>query len=113
MPAGQESLPCAVTLDQSIQRMRFLASILAVAIIFAVFLDAFEAMVLPRRATRKFRPARYYYRVFWNVWVRVAHQFKGRGMRQHFLSIFGPLSLFGLFALWVMVLILSFALFHW
>src|SRR4051812_21020135 len=93
--------------------MRFIAAILGLAIMLLVLLDAFEAMVLPRRATRKFRPARYYYRVFWNVWVRVADQFKGRGMRQHFLSIFGPLSLFGLFALWVMVLILSFALFHW
>src|SRR3954469_12287704 len=93
--------------------MRFIAAILGLAIMLLVLLDAFEAMVLPRRATRKFRPARYYYRVFWNVWVRVADQFKGRGVRQHFLSIFGPLSLFGLFAWWVTVLILSFALLHW
>jgi hypothetical protein len=69
--------------------------------------------VLPRRATRKFRPARYYYRGFWYVWVHVADLFKRRGVRQHFLSMFGPLSLFGLFALWVMALVLSFALFHW
>src|SRR3954467_12270038 len=93
--------------------MRFLAPILGLAIMFAVLLDAFEAMVLPRRATRRFRPARYYYRMFWYVWVHVADRFKRRGMRQHFLSIFGPLSLFGLFAWWVMVLILSFALLHW
>ena len=50
---------------------------------------------------------------FWYVWVHAADLFKRRGVRQHFLSIFGPLSLFGLFALWVMGLILSFALFHW
>jgi hypothetical protein len=93
--------------------MKFLVSILGLAIMFLVLLDAFEAMVLPRRATRKFRPARYYYRGFWYVWVRLADQFKRRGVRQHILSIFGPLSLFGLFALWVMALILSFGLFHW
>ncbi len=93
--------------------MRFLAPILGIAIMFAVLLDAFEAMVLPRRATRKFRPARYYYRAFWFVWVHVADCFRRRGMRQHILSIFGPLSLFGLFSLWVAALILSFGLFHW
>jgi hypothetical protein len=93
--------------------MRFVTAILGLAIMLLVLLDAFEAMVLPRRATRRFRPARYYYRLFWFVWVRIADRFKGRGMRQHILSIFGPLSLFGLFALWVMALVLSFALFHW
>jgi hypothetical protein len=34
-------------------------------------------------------------------------------MRQQILSFFGPLSLFGLFAAWVFILIVSFALFHW
>jgi Ion channel len=93
--------------------MTIVASTLGVVIMFVVLLDAFEAMVFPRRATRKFRPARYYYRVFWYAWVRAADLFKRRGTRQHFLSIFGPLSLFGLFALWVVGLILAFALFHW
>src|SRR6476660_5393602 len=93
--------------------MKFLAPLLGVALMVMVLLDAFEAMVLPRRATRRFRPARYYYRGFWYVWVRAADCFKGRGMRQHILSFFGPLSLFGLFAVWVFILIVSFALFHW
>jgi hypothetical protein len=93
--------------------MRFLAAILGLAIMLLVLLDAFEAMVLPRRATRRFRPARYYYRVFWYLWVHVADRFKRRGVKQHILSIFGPLSLLGLFSLWVMSLIVSFALFHW
>lgn len=93
--------------------MNLIAIFLGIAIMFAVLLDAFEAMVLPRRATRKFRPARYYYRMFWYVWVHLADRFQRRGVRQHFLSFFGPLSLFVLFALWVTGLILSFALFHW
>jgi hypothetical protein len=93
--------------------MRFLASFLGIAIMFVVLLDAFEAMVLPRRATRKYRPARYYYRAFWYFWVHAADSFKRRGLRQHFLSAFGPLSLLGLFTFWVTSLILAFALFHW
>ncbi len=93
--------------------MKFLAPALGILIMFAVLLDAFEAMVLPRRATRKYRPARYYYRVLWYVWIHVAGLFKRRGVRQHFLSMFGPLSLLGLFSLWVIALIFSFALFHW
>src|SRR3954468_15147815 len=93
--------------------MRFPAAILGTAIMLLVLLDAFEAMVLPRRATRRFRLARYYYRVFWYLWIHVADCLKRRGLKQHFLSMFGPLSLLGLFSLWVMSLILSFALFHW
>src|SRR3954470_9208366 len=93
--------------------MRFLAPILGISIMLLVLLDAFESMVLPRRATRRFRPARYYYRVFWYLWIHVADCLKRRGLKQHFLSMFGPLSLLGLFSLWVMSLIFSFALFHW
>src|SRR3954470_20349299 len=93
--------------------MRVFASIFAVALMFAVLLDAFEAMILPRRATRKYRPARLYYRIFWFVWTHVAHVIRRRGIRQHFLSVFGPLSLLGLFAVWVTLLIFSFALFEW
>src|SRR5689334_10147308 len=93
--------------------MRVLATIFGIALMLIVLLDAFEAMVLPRRATRKFRPARFYYRSLWFLWVHVARVIGRRGIRQHFLSAFGPLSLLGLFAFWVTMLIVSFALFHW
>jgi hypothetical protein len=93
--------------------MRFVALILGIVIMFVVLLDAFEAMVLPRRATRKYRLARFYYRALWSLWPHVANLWRRRGLRQHFLSIFGPLSLLGLFSLWVFSLIVSFALFQW
>src|SRR5438874_2066206 len=93
--------------------MRFLAPALGLALMFVVLLDAFEAMVLPRRATRKYRPARYYYRMLWYLWVGAANRIPRRGLRQHFLSVFGPLSLLGLFAFWVTSLIVAFAIFHW
>ena len=93
--------------------MKFLAVAGGIAIMLVVLLDAFEAMVLPRRATRKYRLARYYYRFWWYLWTAVASRIHRRGLRQHFLSVFGPLSLLGLFVLWVTSLIISFALFHW
>src|SRR5881409_1599652 len=34
--------------------------------------DAFEALVLPRRVTRRLRPTRMFYRVTWEVWSAVA-----------------------------------------
>ncbi len=93
--------------------MRILAAVIGLAMLFTVLLDAFEAMVLPRRATRKHRLARYYYRSLWFLWVRAGDTLRQRAWRQHFLSIFGPLSMFGLFTLWVTSLVLAFALFQW
>lgn len=93
--------------------MRWLAPVLGFAIMLIVLVDTFEAMVLPRRAIRRFRPARLFYRLMWLVWRNAAELFRVGAPRQHFFSVFGPLSLFGLFALWIAGLICSFALFHW
>jgi Ion channel len=93
--------------------MRLLAVVLALAIMLGVLVDAFEALVLPRRAMRKFRPARLYYRHAWRTWRGVADTFFRGAIRQHFLSWFGPISLFGLFASWAAALIISFALLQW
>ena len=93
--------------------MRLLAAILALAIVLVVLADAFEAMVLPRRATRKLRPARLYYRSHWLLWRQYASLIRRPAGQQYFLAIFGPLSLLGLFVLWVGGLIFAFALWHW
>src|SRR6188474_1876272 len=93
--------------------MRLLAAALAIAILLGVLVDAFEALVLPRRAMRKFRPARLFYRHSWKVWRGAADTFLRGAMRQHCLSWFGPFSLFGLFASWAAALIFSFALLQW
>ena len=44
---------------------------------------------------------------------RIADTFFRGAMRQHFLSWFGPFSLFGLFASWAVALIFAFALLQW
>jgi hypothetical protein len=82
------------------------------ALIVLVLLDGFEAMVLPRRVTRNLRPARLYYRLTWSGWRLLARLLRGR-RQATFLSYFGPLSLLGLFVVWVAGLIVGFALVNW
>ncbi len=93
--------------------MRLLAAAFAVAIMLLVLVDAFEALVLPRRAMRKLRPARLFYRTSWKAWRGGADFFVRGAMRQHLLSWFGPFSLLGLLTTWAAALIFAFAALHW
>ncbi|HEX3147347.1 MAG TPA: potassium channel family protein [Gemmataceae bacterium] len=81
-------------------------------LVCAVLAEAFEALVFPRRVTRGFRFNRLYYRVGWRVWKSLADQIRPGPRQQTLLSVFGPLSLFGLFAVWAAGLILGFGLLH-
>jgi hypothetical protein len=72
--------------------------------------DAFEAIVLPRRVTRRLRPTRMFYRVTWRVWSAVAHRMPMGGRRETYLSFFGPLSLLVLLGAWAASLVVGFAL---
>jgi hypothetical protein len=93
--------------------MSILSAVASVALIVWVLMEAFEAMVLPRRVTRKFRYNRMFYRFNWTVWLLLARCFHSPKRRETFLSVFGPLSILGLFSTWVLMLIAAFALLHW
>ncbi len=69
------------------------AVVFGIAIIWAVLLDAFETVVLPRRVLRHFRLTAYFYRRTWIPWRRVASWIKNTSRQQNFLGYFGPLSL--------------------
>jgi hypothetical protein len=91
-----------------------LGLLLGLLLIAGVLLEAFEAVVLPRRVTRPYRFTRLYFWSFWKLWRAVAlAAFKRTRPREAFLSWFGPLSLLGLFALWFLGLIVGFGLFMW
>src|SRR4051794_22554052 len=47
------------------------------------------------------------------MWRGAADRFLRGAMRQHFLSWYGPFSLFGLFASWATTLIFAFAILQW
>jgi hypothetical protein len=93
--------------------MGVLVALLSLALIAVVLADGFETMVLPRRVTRSFRTTRYYYRGAWTLWRACGLRLPAGRQREGFLSFFGPLSLLGLFALWITLLILGFGLLHW
>jgi len=71
--------------------------------------DAFEALVLPRRVTRRLRPTRMFYRVTWRIWSVLARRMRPGGRRETYLSFFGPLSMLILMAVWAASLVTAFA----
>ena len=84
----------------------------AVTILWVLF-DAFELMLLPRRAQRPLRFARVYFRTTWAAWRVLGRRFRGAGAREGFLSIYGPLSLLTLLVVWVMMLVAAFGALQW
>jgi hypothetical protein len=70
-------------------------------------------VVLPRRVIHRFRFARLFYRSASLLWRFLALRLPAGKRREAFLSVFGPLSLLGLLGIWVLGLIIGFALFRW
>jgi hypothetical protein len=94
--------------------MRILAALLSAALIVSILVEGFETVVQPRRVSRKYRISRVYYTAFWGAWRWVAGSLLGKSKRRAaFLSVFGPLSLLGLFATWVLGLVVGFAILQW
>lgn len=90
--------------------MHVFATIAGALLIFAVLLDAFETVVLPRRVQRHFRITAWFYRHTWSPWRKITSRIQSTSQRENFLAYFGPLSLIFLLILWAMGLILGFAL---
>src|SRR5580704_15629727 len=81
-----------------------------VTVFLVVLWDAFEAIILPRRVTRKFRLTRVYYRSTWGVWKFIVCLMQDRKQRETFLGFYGPISLIVLVAVWAIGLVFSFGL---
>jgi hypothetical protein len=86
------------------------AFIAGVATFLIVLWDAFEAIILPRRVTRKFRLARLFYRSTWKVWRFAVSLVSSRKTRESLLGFYGPLSLLVLVGVWAVGLVLGFGL---
>ena len=85
---------------------------LGLLLIVLVLFDGFEAMIVTRRVSRRFRFTRLYIRAGWDVWRWLGCLFKHPKRRAAHAGIFGPLSLISLFAVWACGLILGFGLIH-
>jgi len=93
--------------------MRWLIGVAGALWIAVIVWDAFEAIVLPRRVTRRLRPTRLFYRVTWSAWSALARRLAAGGRRETYLSFYGPMSVLLLLAAWALSLIVAFALVQW
>lgn len=93
--------------------MRTVIALVSVLLIFALLLDAFETVVLPRRVTRRVRLARAFYRMTWVPFAAMARRIKSNRRREGYLGFFGPLSLIMLLVVWAVGLVVGFGLLHW
>jgi hypothetical protein len=87
--------------------------IAGILIVTSVLWEAFEAVVLPRRATRRFRITRLFYRSTWIPWRAIAHRIRPTKTRETFLSFYGPLSILFLFVCWAIGLVFGFGLLYY
>jgi hypothetical protein len=89
-------------------------AIVGVVLIGVVLLDAFETVVLPRRATRRLRLARLVLRPTWQLWSAPARgHWRSGESRETYLSFYGPFALLLLIGVWSTGLISGFALLLW
>ena len=86
------------------------AFLAGIAIFLIVIWDAFEAIILPRRVTRKFRLTRVFYRSTWQSSKFLANLFFARKTRETLLGFYGPISLLVLIGVWAVGLVLGFGL---
>ncbi len=90
--------------------MRIAAFIAGAVCLFVVLFDAFQTIILPRRASGRFRLTRIFYIVTWRPWRFLALRFSHARKRETVLSYYGPLSLILLLVVWAAVMVLGFGL---
>lgn len=78
--------------------------------IFTALLDAFQTVILPRRAIGRFRITRIFYDITWWPWSRLASCIRNARKRETAFSYYGPLSLVLLIVIWAGALVFGFAL---
>jgi hypothetical protein len=93
--------------------MRILALIVGVLFCLGVFLDAFQTIILPRRPKGRFRITQLFFIATWTPWVALGDRLKNQRVRDQYFSIFGPLSLLLLLAVWATLLSSGFALVYY
>jgi hypothetical protein len=87
-----------------------LALIGGLALAIVILVDAFEAIILPRRVTRKIRVTRLFYRTTWAFCKAAVGKIPSRKTREALLGGYGPCSLLLLVALWALGLVFSFGM---
>ena len=90
--------------------MRIFSLIAGIVCLFTVLIDSFQTIILPRRATGRFRLTRIFYIATWKPWVFFTGSIHNARKRETVLSYYGPLSLILLLMLWAGSMVVGFAL---
>jgi hypothetical protein len=90
--------------------MRILSMIAGTLCLVIVLLDAFQTIILPRRAAGRFRLTRVFYAMTWRPWVFVVRRIGNQRKRETAYSFYGPLSLIFLLVVWASGMVVGFAL---
>ena len=92
--------------------MRTLTTVAGILCILIVLLDAFQTVILPRRAAGRLRLTRLFYIVTWMPWRAVAMRIRHPRKRETILSFYGPLSLIFLLIVWACGMVFGFSLIY-
>jgi len=90
--------------------MHIVAMIAGYLCVSTVLLDAFQTIILPRRATGRLRLTRLFYIATWTPWAFFANLMHHPRKRETAFSFYGPMSLILLLVLWAAILLLGFGL---
>jgi len=93
--------------------MRTLALVAGILLIVTVLFDAFQTIILPRRATGRFRLTRLFYISTWKPWTLFARGLHHPRKRETLLGYYGPISLILLLVVWAATMVLGFALIYY
>jgi hypothetical protein len=93
--------------------MRTLTTVAGIICILIVLLDAFQTVILPRRAAGRLRLTRLFYIVTWIPWRAVAMRVDHPRKRETLLSFYGPLSLIFLLIVWACGMVFGFSLIYY
>lgn len=93
--------------------MLTLTSVAGIICILIVLLDAFQTVILPRRAAGRLRLTRLFYIVTWIPWRAVAMRVDHPRKRETLLSFYGPLSLIFLLIVWACGMVFGFSLIYY
>lgn len=93
--------------------MRTLTTVAGILCILIVLLDAFQTVILPRRAAGRLRLTRLFYIVTWMPWRAVAMRIRHPRKRETILSFYGPLSLIFLLIVWACGMVFGFSLIYY
>jgi hypothetical protein len=93
--------------------MQVVTLLLGILCLLVVLLDAFQTIILPRRAAGRLRLTRIFYILTWNPWRFVAVRIRHPRKRETALSFYGPLSLIFLLVVWACGMVFGFSVIYY